>query len=137
MIYKKGIRNYVNAKIRQIKRDFWESYTKRMERDFYGLHRMGIPQGARESIMNSYKGLSTTIQYSGSQREVSLLREVKQGDHLSPFIFNAIINSYQVLSTTIQYSASQREVSLLRGVKQGDHNEPPVGTVRTDGGRRD
>jgi hypothetical protein len=93
----KGRRNYVNAKIRQIKRDFWDSYTKSMERDFYGLHRMGIPQGARESIMNSYKGLSTTIQYSGSQREVS----------------------------------------LLRGVKQGDHNEPPVGTVRTDGGIRD
>jgi hypothetical protein len=32
----KGIRNYVNAKIRQIKRDFWESYTKSMEIDFYG-----------------------------------------------------------------------------------------------------
>jgi hypothetical protein len=32
----KGIRNYVNAKIRQIKGDFWESYTKSMERDFYG-----------------------------------------------------------------------------------------------------
>ena len=32
----KGIRNDVNANIRQIKRDFWESYTKSMERDFYG-----------------------------------------------------------------------------------------------------
>jgi hypothetical protein len=32
----KVIRNYVNAKIMQIKRDFWESHTKNMERDFYG-----------------------------------------------------------------------------------------------------
>jgi hypothetical protein len=32
----KGIRNDVNVKIRQIKRDFWESYTKSRERDFYG-----------------------------------------------------------------------------------------------------
>jgi hypothetical protein len=32
----KGIRNDVNANIRQIKREFWESYTKSMERDFYG-----------------------------------------------------------------------------------------------------
>ena len=32
----KEIRNDVNAKIRQIKRNFWEGYTKSMERDFYG-----------------------------------------------------------------------------------------------------
>jgi len=32
----KEIRNDVNAKIRQIKRDFWDGYTKSMERDFYG-----------------------------------------------------------------------------------------------------
>ena len=32
----KEIRNDVNTKIRQIKRDFWEGYTKCMERDFYG-----------------------------------------------------------------------------------------------------
>jgi len=32
----KEIRNDVDAKIRQIKRDFWEGYTKSMERDFYG-----------------------------------------------------------------------------------------------------
>ena len=32
----KVIRNVVNTKIRQVKRDFWESQTKNMERDFYG-----------------------------------------------------------------------------------------------------
>ena len=32
----KVIRNVVNTKIRQVKRDFWDSQTKNMERDFYG-----------------------------------------------------------------------------------------------------
>jgi hypothetical protein len=35
----KVIINYFNAKIRQIKRDFWESHTKNMERNFYGQQR--------------------------------------------------------------------------------------------------
>jgi hypothetical protein len=56
------------------------------------LHSLGLPQRVRESIMNSYIGLSTTIQYSGTHTVVPLLRGVKQGDPLSPFIFNAIMN---------------------------------------------
>jgi hypothetical protein len=31
------------------------------------LERLGLPSGARESIMNSYKSLSTNIEYAGSQ----------------------------------------------------------------------
>jgi hypothetical protein len=42
--------------------------------------------------MNSYNGLKTTLQHKGAQIEVPLLRGVKQGDPLSPFIFNAIMN---------------------------------------------
>ena len=56
------------------------------------LKRLGLPMGVRESIRNSYKDLSTTIVYSGSRTEVSLLRGVKQGDPLSPFVFNAIMD---------------------------------------------
>ena len=41
------------------------------------LKRMGLPSGARESIMNSYKSLSTTIEHSGSKSEVSLMIGVK------------------------------------------------------------
>jgi hypothetical protein len=33
------------------------------------------------------------IEYSGSNGEVSLMTEVKQGNPLSPFIFNAIMDS--------------------------------------------
>ena len=35
----KSIRNEVNIQIRQIKRNFWEAYTKNLERDFYGQQR--------------------------------------------------------------------------------------------------
>jgi hypothetical protein len=56
------------------------------------LERLGFPNGVRESIMNSYKDLSTTIEYGGSKLEVCLMRGVKQGDPLSPFIFNAIMD---------------------------------------------
>jgi len=56
------------------------------------LKRLGLPMGVRESIMNSYKDLTTAIEYAGSKIEVPLLRGVKQRDPLSPFIFNAIID---------------------------------------------
>ena len=56
------------------------------------LERLGLPKGVRESIMNSYTSLSTTTEYAGSTTEVSLLRVVKQGDPLSPFIFTAILD---------------------------------------------
>jgi hypothetical protein len=56
------------------------------------LKRLGPQNGVRESIMHSYKSLNTTIEYSGSKTEVSLMRGVKQWDPLSPFIFNVIID---------------------------------------------
>jgi hypothetical protein len=56
------------------------------------LKRLGLPTYVRESIMNSYNSLSTTIEYAGQKSEVPLKRGVKQGDPLSPFIFNAIMD---------------------------------------------
>ena len=46
------------------------------------LERLGLPSGVRESIMNSYKSLSTNIEYAGSKTGVSLRTGVKQGDPL-------------------------------------------------------
>lgn len=54
----------MNAKIRQIKRDFWEGYTKSMERDFYGqqnrIWRM-IQNQKRET--QEYININKTIDY--------------------------------------------------------------------------
>lgn len=35
----KGIRNVVNQEVKEIKEDYWERFTKGMERDFYGAQR--------------------------------------------------------------------------------------------------
>jgi hypothetical protein len=57
------------------------------------LECLGPPSFARESIMNSYTSLSSTIEYSGLKKEVSLMRGVKHGDPPSPFVFNAIMDA--------------------------------------------
>jgi hypothetical protein len=41
--------------------------------------------------MNSYSNMRTVIGYSSEEIPVSILRGVKQGDPLSPLIFNSII----------------------------------------------
>jgi len=56
------------------------------------MRRLGLPKVVLESIMHSYKDLSTTIENSGSSTDISLMIAVKQGDPLSPIIFNAIMD---------------------------------------------
>ena len=56
------------------------------------MERLVLPKMVRESVMNAYASVTTSIEYAESKTEVPLLRGVKQGDPLSPFIFNAILD---------------------------------------------
>ena len=56
------------------------------------MKRLGLPKVVMDSIMHSYNDLSTTIEYSGSRTEPSLMRAVNPGDPLSPTAFNAIMD---------------------------------------------
>jgi hypothetical protein len=47
------------------------------------LKRLRLPTCVRESIINSYKSLSTTIEYAGSKTEVSLVRGKAGGPSLT------------------------------------------------------
>ena len=57
------------------------------------LRRQGIEEDMIRYIMASYKGTSTTIQCNNVEIDnVNILRGVKQGDPMSPVIFNSIID---------------------------------------------
>lgn len=59
------------------------------------LERIGINERVRKLIDNQYKEVSTTITCGKNiTGEIPIKRGVKQGDHLSPFIFNCIIDDF-------------------------------------------
>jgi hypothetical protein len=94
------------------------------------LERLRPPSDLRQSIINSYTSLGTTIEYSGSKTEVSLMRGVKQGDPQSPFIFNAILDPLLEQMTGCVIDESQplgaclRERSHIAGNREGQGAKP-------------
>jgi hypothetical protein len=70
--------------------------------------------------MHSYKDLSTTIDYRGSKTEVSLIRGVKQGDPLSPFIFSAIMDPLLKQLEQVKGYVNEESHSLSRLALEDD-----------------
>ena len=56
------------------------------------MQRLGVPAEIISFISNSYRHVKTTVCHKGSRTEIKLQRGVKQGDSLSPFIFNEIMD---------------------------------------------
>lgn len=55
------------------------------------LRSKGLPPAVVRMVEDSYQDVNTTISSSGGNLEIKLQRGVKQGDPLSPLIFNAIL----------------------------------------------
>jgi hypothetical protein len=56
------------------------------------LRRLGVPHEIRTSATAYYERVTTDINHRGTTTKITLKRGVKQGDPLSPFIFNAIMD---------------------------------------------
>lgn len=57
------------------------------------MERFGVPSILRNYILSGYSGATTKIRYAGSlSNSIPMTRGVKQGDPLSPLLFNLVIN---------------------------------------------
>lgn len=56
------------------------------------LQRLGLPRIIASYVLRMYEGCRTKIKARNGEVDISLIRGVKQGDPLSPLLFNAIVD---------------------------------------------
>jgi hypothetical protein len=78
------------------------------------LRRKGIPETVVNLIINSYKDIHTNIKQGSLQIPMAIRRGVKQGDPLSPLIFNAVLEPLLLqLEDMKGYCINNTKVSAL------------------------
>ena len=80
------------------------------------LRRFGIPSEVAHAILDTYKSTSTRIFTSNeSTRPIEILNGVKQGDPLSPLLFNMVMDELitEVNSLNIGIEVGDAKVSIL------------------------
>uniref|UniRef100_A0A1B6DXY6 Reverse transcriptase domain-containing protein n=1 Tax=Clastoptera arizonana TaxID=38151 RepID=A0A1B6DXY6_9HEMI len=97
------------------------------------LSRQGIPRHITAVIMNMYRSLTTALGVKGSP-VVHLARGVKQGDPLSPLLFNIVLDKmacsvselnagYQIGDQSVGLLAFADDIILLSNNKEGAQSQ--------------
>jgi len=78
------------------------------------LRKKGLPEFVVRLVEDSYKRVSTSIRNRGDNIDITIKRGVKQGDPLSPLLFNLIMEPLlQNLQRMPGYKVADETISVL------------------------